>query len=126
MNTIIARIREEKSLPGDDLKFDFIEELVDRIDDLGLIKRKASTDDAVLIKQFISALTDMLGSAGVELLHSDIWNPEIQRALSKTPTEAISEPTIDSFGSTGYSRHSLLIRKQEVTLSIPMQTNTIS
>lgn len=122
MDSITARIREEEFLPGDDLSFDLIEEIVDRIDDLALIKRGGTSNDADNIDQFAATLTEMLQTAGIELLQSETWNSEIQRAISKTPRPGILEPTIESYGSTGFTQHSKLVRKQEVILAIP-QTN---
>lgn len=116
---VVARIRKEEPILEIDLSFSFIEEVVDRIDDLAIIKRKADSDDAAKIEQFVACLTELLRCAGIELLHSESWNPELQRALSKTPRPGILEPTIESYGSTGFTQHSKLIRKQEVMLTIP-------
>jgi molecular chaperone GrpE (heat shock protein) len=124
MDEIITRTREEASEFGDDTPLDFIEEIVDRIDDLKLLSAKASPEDASRIDQFSKQLKDLLKAAGVELLHSDSWEPDIQRALTKTPTEGISKPEIASFGSTGISRHRKLIRKQEVLLAVPSEPTT--
>lgn len=124
MDEIITRIREEASEFDESTPLDLIEELVDRLDDLKLLRKKATPDDGRLIVRFIVALTDQLKAAGVELLHSDSWDPDIQRALAKTPTEGISKPEIASFGSTGISQHSKLIRKQEVLLAVPTKTNS--
>jgi hypothetical protein len=124
MDEIITRIREEASEFDESTPLDIIEELVDRLDDLRLLRKKATPDEGRLIGRFIAALTDLLKAAGVELLHSDSWDPDIQRALAKTPTEGISKPEIASFGSTGISQHSKLIRKQEVLLAVPTKTNS--
>ena len=124
MDEIVSRVSEEAPNFGDDTPIDFIEEIVDRIDDLKLLTAKASAEDASHIDQFSKQLKDLLGTCGVELLHSDSWEPSIQRALSKTPTEGISEPRITSFGSTGISRNSKLLRKQEVLLVVPPEPNT--
>lgn len=119
MDGIVARIRETGPMPETDPSITFIEEIVDRMDDLALIKRRANSDDLNKIDQFAATLTEMLKTGGIELLQSANWNPEIQRALSKTPRAGILEPTIESYGSTGFTRHSQLIRKQEVMLVIP-------
>lgn len=119
MEDIVQRIRDEGSQFDSSTPYDFVEEIVDRIDDLRLLSDKAAPYDAPDIGEFITILTDLLKDCEVELLHSESWNPEIQRALSKNPTEGISETKIMSFGSTGISRDSKLIRKQEVVLAIP-------
>jgi molecular chaperone GrpE (heat shock protein) len=122
MGVIVDRVSEEAPEFGDDTPLDFIEEIVDRIDDLKLLISKAAAEDASRIEQFSKQLKELLGACGVELLQSDSWNPDIQRALTKTPTEGISQPQITSFGSTGISRHSKLTRKQEVLLAVPLET----
>ena len=124
MDEIISRVSEEALELGDDTPIDFIEEIVDRIDDLKLLKAKALAEDTSHIDQFSKRLKELLGACGVELLHSDSWEPSIQRALSKTPTEGVDEPKITSFGSAGISRHSNLIRKQEVLLAVPLEPTT--
>jgi len=119
LENIAARIREESSNLGDNMTIDFIEELVDRIDELACIAAKTEAHAASRITQFSHHLTEILENAGVELLRSDVWKPEIQRALTKSPKEGIIEPIIENYGSTGFMKNSQLIRKQEVFLSIP-------
>ena len=121
MEGIVARIREEASRVGEDIPIDMIEELVDRVDELKLIDTKDSETNAKAVSAFLDGIVKLLEVADVELLHSESWNPEIQRALSKTPTPGISRPTIISFVSTGLSKSSKLIRKQEVILAVPLQ-----
>lgn len=121
MEGIVARIREEAYSIGEDMSIDLIEELVDRVDELKLIASKDSEPEAVAASEFREGVVTLLGTSDVELLHSESWNPYIQRALSKIPTTGISKPIITSFVSTGFSRSSKLIRKQEVILAVPLQ-----
>lgn len=119
MTSIVARLREDAPQISEEMPISLIEELVDRIDDLRLLQNSGSEEHALRIEAFLECIATLLGTANVQLLYSESWNPEIQRALSKTPTPGISEPTIASFVSTGFSKDSKLIRKQEVLLAVP-------
>lgn len=119
--SIVVRLREDAPQISEEMPISLIEELVDRIDDLRLLKNSGSEEDTLQIEAFLECIATLLGTANVQLLYSESWNPEIQRALSKTPTPGISEPTITSFVSTGFFKDSKLIRKQEVLLAIPHQ-----
>lgn len=121
MISIVARLREDAPQIPEEMPISLIEELVDRIDDLRILQNSGSEDEELRIEAFLECIYALLSTANVQLLHSESWNPEIQRALSKTPTPGISKPTITSFVSTGYSKSSKLIRKQEVILAVPLQ-----
>lgn len=124
LRDIANRIIEEGSRFDESTPLAFIEELVDRIDDLNLLRAGALQGDVSRVDQFTATLRNLLETCGVELLHSESWDPSIQRALSKTPKEGIDRPEIASFGSTGISRHNKLIRKQEVLLAVPTERTT--
>ncbi|MBN8461037.1 MAG: hypothetical protein J0M04_24670 [Verrucomicrobia bacterium] len=97
----------------------FVEEMLDRHDDLRAILRKRTGDEAEAIGGFREAIVRVLADCGVELVQSDTWNPALQRAIAKNPVAGTAAPTITDFGSTGYFRHGTLRRKQEVVLAIP-------
>ncbi len=124
LRDIANRIIEEGSRFDESTPLAFIEELVDRIDDLNLLRAGALQGEVSRIDQFTARLRNLLETCGVELVHSESWDPSIQRALSKTPKDGIDRPEIASFGSTGISRHNKVIRKQEVLLAIPTVKNT--
>lgn len=97
----------------------FVEEMLDRLDDLRAILRKRTGDEAAAVGDFRRVIVRVLADCGVEPIHSDDWNPTLQRAIAKNPVAGTGAPTITDFGSTGYFRHGTLRRKQEVVLAIP-------
>jgi hypothetical protein len=116
---IAQSIRE--SLPDStaEASVTFVEEMLDRLDDLRAILHKRTGDEAAAVSDFREAIVRILADCGVELIHSGEWNPALQRAIAKNPVAGITAPTITDFGSTGYFRHGTLRRKQEVVLAIP-------
>lgn len=98
----------------------FVEELVDRIDDLNILLRTYQPETSPGLADFRQILIAVLCDCGVELVHSETWDPSVQRAVTKEVTPGIGSPTIVKFGSTGIRRHGKIVRKQEVTLSIPV------
>ena len=116
----IARtIGEQFPASGAEVSDSFVEEMLDRHDDLRAILRKRTGDEAAAISDFRETIVRVLADCGVELIHSDQWNPALQRAIAKNPAAGTAAPTITDFGSTGYFRHGTLRRKQEVVLAIP-------
>ena len=99
--------------------FRFIEEIVDRMDDLQAIQKNHSGPSAKIFDTFRHALVGVLTDCGVELIHAEHWDPSIQRAIAKESTQGIDATTILRFGSTGIRRHGQLVRKQEVVLAVP-------
>lgn len=97
----------------------FVEELVDRWDDLGTVREKQPEALAKDIDAFRSILEELLSRCEVELLRSESWDPSTQRAISKEPRPGIKAPRILRVGSTGIRYQGKLIRKQEVVLAIP-------
>lgn len=97
----------------------FIEEMVDRADDLAAMAQNQDEQSKTSLVSFRNAIVGILSACGAELIHSSTWDPAIQRAIAKEPTEGIESPTILRFGSTGIRRHSELLRKQEVVLAVP-------
>jgi hypothetical protein len=98
----------------------FIEEMVDRADDLTAMAKNHDEQSTAALVSFRKAIVRILSACGVELIHSSTWDPAIQRAIAKEPTEGIESPAILRFGSTGIRRHSELLRKQEVVLAVPL------
>lgn len=119
MRDITTRVREEGPDFGEETSLRFIEEMVDRLDDLRTIQKNHQGQTAKDVELFRQTLNEVLTDCGVELLHSDDWDPSIQRAIAKEPTPGIDTPTILRFGSTGIRRHDQLVRKQEVVLAMP-------
>jgi hypothetical protein len=98
----------------------FIEEMVDRSDDLAAMAQNHDEKSKAALVSFRKVIVRILSACGAELIHSSTWDPAIQRAVAKEPTEGIESPTILRFGSTGIRRHSELLRKQEVVLAVPI------
>ena len=119
MRDITTRVRDEGPDFGEATSMGYIEEMVDRLDDLRTIQKNHQGKTAKDVELFRQTLTEVLSDCGVELLHSDEWDPSIQRAIAKEPTPGIDTPTILRFGSTGIRRHAQLVRKQEVVLAVP-------
>lgn len=97
----------------------FIEEMVDRLDDLQAIEKNQSGQTAEKIRSFRNSLIGILSDCGVALIHSDHWDASLQRAIAKEITPGIDAPTILRYGSSGIHRHGQLLRKQEVVLAVP-------
>ena len=116
---IAERVEEVGSIFDDDTPYGFIEEIVDRLDDLRSIRKRQSDRVASEIDSFRTILSDILAKCGVEPIHCELWDASNQRAVSKEPTPGITVPTILRFGSTGIRRNGKLMRKQEVVLAIP-------
>ncbi len=121
LRDIAARVRETRYDFSENTSFDFIAEIVDRLDDLKAIQKNhlGATATAESIRDVRDILTLILSACDVELVQSDQWDSSIQRAIAKEPTIGITAPTVLRYGSTGIRRQGSLIRKQEVVLAIP-------
>ncbi|MEI6605216.1 MAG: nucleotide exchange factor GrpE [Verrucomicrobiota bacterium] len=119
MEDITTRVQEEGPDFGEATSLGFIEELVDRMDDLRALLKKHQGQTTKDVELFRHTLTEVLSDCGVELIHSDEWDPSVQRAIAKEPTPDIHAPTILRFGTTGIRRDAQLVRKQEVVLAVP-------
>jgi molecular chaperone GrpE (heat shock protein) len=119
LKEITERVNEAGPCFDGETPFKFIEEMVDRLDDLRAILKNPSTQSPSDIESFRSILVAVLAECGAQLTHSDVWDPSCQRAIAKEVTPGIATPTILRFGSTGIRRHSQLVRKQEVVLAVP-------
>lgn len=119
LEEITARTQEEEPRFGMDTSMGFIEEMIDRVDDLAAMTRNHDGQTAANLVAFREAIIGMLSSCDAEIINTATWDPTLQRAISKEPTSGITEPTILRFGSTGFRRGGQLIRKQEVVLAVP-------
>lgn len=116
---IDTRIREAGPFFGKETPDNFIAELVDRYDDLGLMLKNHQDNSAEVISSARNELSSILKICGVDLIHSNHWDSSIQRAIVKEPCSGIDLPIIIRFGSSGIRRHGELIRKQEVVIAVP-------
>lgn len=122
LGQIVATVRNSGPKFGAETSADFVSEIVDRVDDLRSILKSHLGDNADSIAAFRNKLIEVLADCDAELLHSDEWDPSIQRAISKEPTDGLEHPAILRFASSGIRRHGLLLRKQEVILAVPITT----
>jgi hypothetical protein len=119
LREITARVNETGPCLNDETPFSFIEEIVDRLDDLQTIVKNPGTHTPSDIESFRNILIAVLAECSVELIHSDLWDVSSQRAVAKEITPGIVAPVILRYGSTGIRRHGQLVRKQEVVLAVP-------
>lgn len=119
LREITDRVKETGPCFDGETPFNFIEEMVDRLDDLRAILENPTTQRPDDIESFRSILVAVLAECGAELIHSDVWDASCQRAIAKEVTLGINAPTILRFGSTGIRRLGQLVRKQEVVLAVP-------
>lgn len=119
LQEIAGRIREEGSNFGEETSMGFIEEMVDRVDDLAAMIRNQDEPVAADLVLFREAIISILSACGAELIHSDLWDASCQRAIAKEVTPGLNAPTILRYGSSGIRRLSQLVRKQEVVLAVP-------
>jgi molecular chaperone GrpE (heat shock protein) len=96
----------------------FVEEMVDRLDDLRAIQTNHQEPTRSLIDFFRKILIGILSECDTEVIHSTHWDPSQQRAIAKEPTSGIEVPAILRHGSSGIRRNGQLLRKQEVVLAV--------
>lgn len=119
LQEIAGRIREEGPNFGEETSMGFIEEMVDRVDDLASMIKNQDEPTAVDLLLFREAIVSILSACGAELIHSAHWDASCQRAITKEVTPGLNAPTILRYGSSGIRRLSQLVRKQEVVLAVP-------
>ncbi len=119
LQEITDRVEETGPCFNGEVPFNFIEEMVDRLDDLRAILENQSTLRPNDIESFRTILVELLAECGAELIHADVWDASCQRAIAKEVTPGINVPTILRYGSTGIRRRGILLRKQEVVLAVP-------
>jgi molecular chaperone GrpE (heat shock protein) len=119
LKKIVDRIEEEGPDFGKETSTGFIEEMIDRLDEITSNFRNHDQKTQSALRSFQNVIISMISTCGAELIQSDIWDPSQQRAVAKEPTNGVQSPTFLRFGSTGFRRHGQLIRKQEVVIAIP-------
>ena len=83
----------------------------------GLETPYAGKPDGVVLARLADALKAELRSRDCELLDSDVWNPDIQRAVRIEPTdEPLEHPIILAKQALGVKVRGRLVRKQEVKI----------
>lgn len=92
--------------------------VVDVLDELKESEKDASEAERKESDNLSDCLKAALAAKGFELVDSDEWNPERQRAVAvlRIP-DAISTKVLGK-GSTGLSRNGVIIRKQEVKIEM--------
>lgn len=116
---IANSVTEAGPIFNSDIPLSFIEEIVDRLDDLRAIQSNHQEPTTNLLKSYTEILTAVLNECKAELIYSADWDPAIQRAIAKEPTAGIESPSILRHCSSGIRRNGEIIRKQEVVLSVP-------
>jgi len=116
---IVARVQETGPCFDEETPLRFIEEIVDRLDDLRAIAKNHRDETVKDLDSFRQVLVSVLAKCGAELINSELWDPALQRAIAKEPTPGLTTPSILRFGSTGICRNGQLVRKQEVVLATP-------
>lgn len=119
LGEISERVNEAGPVFDAETPFNFIEEIVDRLDDLRAIQPNHQEPTTSVLESFREILLSILSECGAGLIHSASWDPAQQRAIAKEPTSGLEAPTILRHGSTGIRRHGQLLRKQEVVLAVP-------
>lgn len=118
------------AIAGDDLRDlvrDRLEEVSRRVEDWGMEVADAlgeledlkteDADDARRVQDVCTELRRELSALGCEILDSDVWNPETQRAVKVEYTlPPGSTPSIAQKVSYGLRVQGRLVRKQEVCL----------
>lgn len=83
----------------------------------GLETPYAGKPDGVVLARLADDLKAELRARDCELLDSDVWNPDIQRAVRVEPTdEPLEHPIILAKQSLGVKVRGRLVRKQEVKI----------
>lgn len=119
LKEIATRVEDTGPCFDDETPFNFIEEIVDRLDDLRAIRKNHQGQTANDLDSFYETLVTVLSDCGAELIHCERWDASLQRAIAKEPTREVDAHSIVRFGSTGIRRQGRLVRKQEVVLAVP-------
>ena len=93
--------------------------VVDFIDELKEAEGEASPEEQAVSARLRASLTDYLAAFDYQLLDSDTWSPDKQRAVAVRRSPDATAPRILGKGSTGLARCGKVIRKQEVKLEQP-------
>ncbi len=120
LQEIANRIKEAGPDFDGETSFNFVEEMVDRLDDLRAIQKNQPEKTTKDLESFRQMLMKVLSQCEVDLIHSADWDASLQRAIAKEPIGGIEAPAILRFGSTGIRRRGELLRKQEVVLAVPL------
>lgn len=92
--------------------------LADFADELQMMRAAQSPQGQKLLDLFLSAIREDLGREGGELLDSDEWDPQIQRAAEVVHTGRDGErEQVDRKDSFGLRLRGKLLRKQNVKLT---------
>lgn len=92
--------------------------LADFADELQMMRAAQSPQGQKLLDLFLSAIREDLGREGGELLDSDEWDPQIQRAVEVVHTGRDGErEQVDRKDSFGLRLRGKLLRKQNVKLT---------
>lgn len=92
--------------------------LADFADELQMMRAAQSPQGQKLLDIFLSAIREDLSREGGELLDSDEWDPQIQRAVEVVHTGRDGEKEqIDRKDSFGLRLRGKLLRKQNVKLT---------
>lgn len=91
----------------------------DEITDIGK-GSELTEQERALCRVIRESLAASFRLADIHMLDSDTWNPNIQRAVAVTRNASTTEPLIREKGATGLSVRGSLLRKQEVSLVMPL------
>ena len=93
---------------------------VDMIDEIELMKSGSNSEAARSLALVRGRLEDNIALAGGELIHENVWQPALQRAVKVEPVEpGQTDVRVLRTRATGLKLRGRLIRKQEVVISQP-------
>lgn len=92
--------------------------IVDFLDELKESESEASPTERSISTLLQNELLNILSTRGFELVDSETWNPDLQRAVAVVRKPDTITTTILKKGSTGLSRNGKIIRKQEVKIEM--------
>ena len=94
--------------------------IVDVIDEIDLIKARASAAEQGGLSAIQDRLRDLVELSGGELIRETSWQPTLQRAVKVEPAESgQTEALYLQTRATGLKHAGRIIRKQEVIISQP-------
>ena len=96
-------------------------EAVDFIDELKLLSENLTDEEINILNDIVAKIRCQIVSFGGEIIDSDTWKPELQRAISVMPNIQNEQITIVGKGASGLLFKGELIRKQEVRIEKPLQ-----
>ncbi len=92
--------------------------IVDFLDELKESGSEASPAERSISTSLQNELLNILSTRGFELVDSETWSPDLQRAVAVVRKPDTITTTILKKGSTGLSRNGKIIRKQEVKIEM--------